>query len=272
MFFILVFTLKYSEESDEKSSHSIYVKKYRSEKKSARKPIGKTIVALNIPPYANEKSISNVFSIFGEVQNVILIDSFANEHKTKYELPSKYFKLKLPFKFLIAFVIFKKSSSVDILFNQKTDLTLPPLSSDKEPLLTGVAKWTAEYNSRSIDTEEMQKEIDEYMLHYDKIKRAEEINGEDEADDDGWVTVGKKGHYAGFKQNETVVSKLEQKIEAQKKNAKQMLKSNYKRASGIYSFQFKEGKKQELLELRKKFQDDKAKLQAVRTSRKFKPY
>lgn len=274
-FSCLVFQLKFTEDQDESTAHSIYVKKYRSDKKSARKPIGKTLIALNIPPYADEKSIARVFSKIGEVENVILIENFTNEHKTKYQIASEFFNDKLPFKFLIGFIIFKKSSSVDNLINLK-NFSLPPLSTKENPVLTGVDKWTAEHNSRFIDPEEMQKEIDEYMSHYDKVKRAEnenQNNGDDDEDEEGWTTVGKKGNFAGFKQNEAVVHRLEQKIESQKKRAKDMLKKNFQRVSNtLYAFESREGKKQELIELRKKFQDDKAKLQAMRQNRKFKPY
>lgn len=252
--------MKFNESDDESSAHSVYLKKYRSDKKSTDKPIGKTLTVLNIPPYATEESIARVFSIAGQVENVKLIDSYKNEHKTKYQVHSKFFNEAEPFKFLIGFVVYKKSESLDLILRVKE---LPSLSSDDHPVLTGIAKWTEQYNKRMVDAVEMQTEIDEYMKHYDKVKKAGNVQ-EDEADDDGWVTVGKKGHNAGFQQKESVISKLEQKLQAQRKKAKNL--------TNFYSFEFRESKKQQLVELRKKFDDDKFKMKSMKQNRKFKPY
>jgi ribosomal RNA-processing protein 7 len=224
------------------------------------KPVGKTLTVLNIPPYATEESIEKVFSIAGQVEKVTLIDSYKNEQKTKYQVPSKFFNDQRPFKFQIAFVVFKKSESLDLILRCKD---LPSLNSKESPVLTGVAKWTEQYNKRTVNIEEMQSEIDNYMKHYDKVKKAEEMQ-EDEGDDDGWVTVGKKGNVASFKQKESVVSKLEKKLQDQRKKAKNL--------TNFYSFEHRETKKQQLMELRKKFEEDKLKMNSMRQNRKFKPY
>lgn len=255
------------EEDDENVAHQIFIKKYRSEKKSSNKPVGKTIVVLNIPPYASKESLRNVFSAAGDVDNITLIDSYNNEHKTKYSIPSEFFHDAVPFKFLIGFIVFKKSSSVDAVFALNK---LPSLCGQNEIVenFTGVDKWIAEHNKRIVDPEIMQKEIEEYMKHYDKIKAAEESQDNTEVDEDGWIQVGKKGHYAGFKQNESVVHRLEQKLENQRKKAKR----NLQKITGLYAFENRENKKKELLELRKKFEEDKSKLEVMRQNRKFKPY
>lgn len=238
-----------------KSSHQIYLKKYRSEKKTQEKPVGKTLQILNIPPYATESAIRRIFSEVGEVERVSLIENYKNEHKSLYKIPSVFFKDPLPSKFLIGFVVFKKSSSLDAVWKIEA---LPALSTEEYPILTGIEKWTSELNERIIDTDAMQQEINLYIQHYDKVKAAEEekANGED---DDGWITVGKKG---GFQQNETVIGKLEKKYDSQKK----------KNIKNFYSFEFRESKKQQLMELRKKFEEDKVKLNLLKQNRKFKPY
>ena len=250
--------MKFNESDEVSSAHYIYIRKYRSEKKSADKPFGKTLTVLNIPPYANEKSIARVFTVAGLVQKVTLIDSYKNEHQTKYEIKSEYFKEPHPFKFQIGFIVFNKSESLDIIFRIDE---LPALNCEESPILTGVAKWTDQYNKRVVDTVKMQKEIDDYMKIYDKIKKAGDVP--EEADDDGWTTVGKKGQNAGFKQKESVISKLEQKIRDQKKKAQ---------LSNFYSFELRESKKQQLMNLRRKFEDDKLKMHSMKQNRKFKPY
>lgn len=252
--------MKFKDSDEESLAHSIYIKKYRSEKKTSDKPVGKTLSVINIPPYANQESLNRVFSIAGQVENVLLIDCYKNEHRTKYQVKSEYFNQEIPFKFQIAFIVYKKSESLDLIFRLNE---LPSLSTAQHPVPTGIEKWTAQYSKRSVNIDEMQKEIDEYMKHYDKIKEAEKTQEEGE-NDDGWVTVGKKGHNAGFKQKESVINRLEQKIQNQKKKAKSL--------TSFYTFEMRESKKQQLMELRKKFEDDKLKMNSMKQSRKFKPY
>lgn len=251
--------MKFNDSDDPSSAHLIYIRKYRSEKKSSDKPIGKTLTVHNIPPYATEESIARVFGVAGIIQSVKLVDSYKNEQQTKYQVKSEFFNDPKPFRFQIGFIVFSKSESLDIVFRLKE---LPALNSEEHPVLAGVAKWTDEYNKRMINTNEMQKEIDEYMKHYDKVKKAGETQGE--TDEDGWTTVGKKGQNAGFKQKESVISKLEQKIRDQKKKAKNL--------TNFYSFELRESKKQQLMDLRRKFEEDKLKMNSMRQNRKFKPY
>lgn len=237
------------------------MKKHRSEKISSDKPVGKTLVVLNIPPYASESAIERVFSCAGQVEKVSLIDSYQNEQKTKYQVKSEIFNAPRPFKFQIGFVVFKKSESLNLILRLSE---LPPLSTNEHPVLTGVAKYTEQYNKRLVDKVEMQEEIDLYMKHYDKVKKAADMQVDDDEDEDGWVTVGKKGNNAGFKQKESVISKLEQKLQNQRKKAKNL--------TNFYSFELRESKKQQLMDLRRKFEDDKLKMNSMRQNRKFKPY
>lgn len=214
------------------------------------------MTVLNLPPYATEESIARVFSVAGPVENVMLADSYKNEQKNKYQVTSKYFHEARALKYQIGFIVFKKSESIDIILRSSE---LPPLSTAEHPILTGIAKWSEQYNNRTGDSEKMQTEIDEYMKHYDKVKRAG-AQQEDEADDEGWTTVGKKG----FQQKESVISKLEQKIQNQKKKAKNL--------TSFYSFEMRESKKQQLVELRKKYEEDKTKMYSMKQNRKFRPY
>lgn len=258
-FIILVLLLKFNDTDQDSLAHSIYIKKYRSEKKTSDKPIGKTLTVLNIPPYVVEESIARIFSVAGEVQSVTLIDNYKNENQTKYQVQSEYFNEPRPFKFQIGFIVFTKSESLDIVLRMEE---LPAVNCEEHPILTGVAKWTNEYNKRMVDPIEMQKEIEDYMKVYDKMKKAEDIQVE--SDDEGWITVGKKGQNAGFKQKESVISKLEQKIKNQKKKTKNL--------TNFYSFELRESKKQQLMELRRKFEEDKLKMYSMKQNRKFKPY
>lgn len=242
----------------EQQVHEIFVRKYKESKKSSEKPIGKTIILYNVPPYAATKeSLLNLFNPFGRVDNVMLETEDNNEHNTRYTISSKFFRKASAFKFLRACIVFKKSSSVDAVMS--AGFTLPYRK--EIDFDSGVSKWITINNKKSnVDIKEMQLEIDEYMRHYDKVKEA--LNQQTE--DDGWTLVGRNG----FKQHESVVHRLEEKVEYQKKKARK----NLQQISGPYGFEARETKKQELIELSKKFEEDKFKLRIMRRNRKFKPY
>lgn len=248
----LGFSLKWEAEGGQ--SHDLFVKKYKSTKQSFDKPTGKTLQIHNIPPYLTENIIKSLFGVVGNVERIIMFDSF-DQKKSKFYKESKYFDDPPSSRFKIAYLVYKKSESVDLLFKLKK---LPELSSVQDSISTGVAKWTKAYNNRSVNIDEMQTEIDQFMKTYDKIKKAEEEQG-NELDDDGWVTVSKKG----FKQKESVVNKLETKLQKQKK--KSQLKN-------FYTFEVRESKKQHLIDLRKRFEEDKRKMETMKQARRFKPF
>lgn len=256
-FIFLALKLKFEATDDDESANTILLKKYKSQNKSADKPLGKTLQVQNIPPYATIDAIRRVFEIAGPIESVNLFDKWENEHKFKYDVPSKYFNEPLPFTFKIGIIVYKKSSSLDIILKCKE---LPALSSDEQPILTGVDKWIDEYNrSQQVDADEMMQEINEYMQHHDKVLADEEQkqNGEDE---EGWTVVSKKGQNAGFKQTPGTVQKLTQKLRKQKKGLK-----------SFYTFELRESKKQDLMNLKRKFDVDKERLRGMKKRKTFMP-
>lgn len=250
------FKLKFEETDDESSANVIMVKKYKSQNKSTDKPLGKTLQVQNIPPYATVDSIRRVFEIAGPIESVNLFDKWENENKSKFEVPSKYFSEPLPFTFKIGIIVYKKSISVDVLLKCKE---LPPLSTEEHPVLTGVKKWVAEYNRiQSVNADEMMEEINVYMKHHDKV--IEEGERQDVEDDDGWTVVPKKGQNSGFRQTPGTVNKLQEKMKKQKSGLK-----------NFYTFEVRESKKSEMMNLKRKFDVDKERLRAMKKRKTFMP-
>lgn len=137
---------------------------------------------------------------------------------------------------------------------------LPPLSTEEHPILMGVEKWNNEYNNRHrVNKEEMQTEIDLYMKHHDKVLREEELKQKD-VDDDGWTVVSKKSQNPSFKQTPSAVNKLQEKSRKQNKGLK-----------NFYTFEYREGKKEELMNLKRKFEEDRDKMRAMKKRKNFMP-
>lgn len=135
--------------------------------------------------------------------------------------------------------------------------TVTPVN-DKTSPSTGLLKWIEDYKNRIRPEEELQAEVDQYLIEFDA--KNEEQN--DEGADDDWTVVGKNGKQAGFKQKESVVSKLEEKL---KRDREKLMPT-------FYANQAREYKKQNLAKLKKKYAEDKTKIENIKKNRRFKPF
>ncbi|XP_025104636.1 ribosomal RNA-processing protein 7 homolog A-like [Pomacea canaliculata] len=245
--------------------HYLYLKKHVTRENDEAKPKDRTLFIVNVPPYATEESLRRVFSSCGKVLKV-----FLHEKPTKGEPPqekSKFFPVHRPPQgFKVAYIVFKQSNSVDKALNLPYSKPLI-LSTSDAPIVTGIAKWKREYVDRtSIDISEMKREIDEFMSDFDKLtaekeKKAKEMEGQ--ADDEGWITVTRVGKNKGAPRTEA---------EAKRVTSKDKKRRKEKELINFYSFQVRESKKQEIMELRRKFEEDKQKIALMKAARKFRPY
>ncbi|XP_011865990.1 PREDICTED: ribosomal RNA-processing protein 7 homolog A [Vollenhovia emeryi] len=232
--------IRFAEDSSDK--HQLFIKEHSAKKEEPEYPRNRTLFVRNVPPYATADCLRHAFaSLCGDVQSVI----FTTE---------KGFKT--------GHIVFKTESSLNKALKLSTDCVIS-LSGDA--CVTGLEKWCAEYNATvQYDEKLIKANIEEYIASYDKrIKdRLEQAKAEDD-DDDGWITVTgakKRGEFAPTRK-ESTISKVKGKEERKKK---QLL--------NFYTFQIREAKKQNLAELREKFELDKKRLQELKQKRTFKPF
>uniref|UniRef100_A0A336MH65 CSON001301 protein n=1 Tax=Culicoides sonorensis TaxID=179676 RepID=A0A336MH65_CULSO len=124
--------------------------------------------------------------------------------------------------------------------------------------VTGLLKWIEDYKNRIRDESELQAEVNQYLADFDAKK--EEIKEEDENNE--WTLVTKTGKQGGFKQKESIISKLEEKL---KRDRERLMPT-------FYANQAREYKKQNLAKLKKKYAEDKTKLENIKKNRRFKPF
>ena len=161
--------------------------------------------------------------------------------------------------FQVAYVVFKKPNSVEHLMRSN----LPDIyymSEKKKVINTGMKKWCMEYRQQYPNPKETEKKADKFMAQFDleeARKKAELERLANEPDEEGWtvVTHGKKN--LGDAQMLT-------KRERQKRQRKELV--------NFYTFQQRESKREHIAVLRKKFEEDKQKIQLMRAARKFKPF
>ncbi|XP_014489124.1 PREDICTED: ribosomal RNA-processing protein 7 homolog A [Dinoponera quadriceps] len=223
--------------------HQLFFKQHSLRNQQPEYPKNQTLFVLNVPPYATTDCLKHAFAQHcGDVRSV----AFTN---------AKGFKT--------AYIVFESEFSLNKAMELSMDRVMT-LNTDENACLTGLEKWSKEYNDTVCDERATKREIEEYMKSYDKDVN-DRIAKTAEEDDDGWTTVTgrkKRGQFAPTRK-ESTMSKTLQKEEQRKRK---------KRLLNFYTFQIREAKKQNLAELREKFELDKKRLQELKLKRTFKPF
>lgn len=207
-----------------------------------------------------------MFENAGIIENVVIeeyldhgnenaiIDSIHLSNNSKY-----FHKTKRTDGFKIAFIVFKQTKSLE------KALRLTNVKIDNEiPLNAGIKKWTNDYFESFIDEKQLQAEVNDYMLAFEEKEQEErEEARKTEIDEDGWTIVKRGKVGGGFQQKESVLKALEDKMEKGKEK---------KEFKNFYAFQIRESKQKHIVSLRKRFEEDKLKINALKKARRFKPF
>ncbi|KAF5275842.1 hypothetical protein FQR65_LT04080, partial [Abscondita terminalis] len=230
--------------SSNSATHELFAKEHVVRNHTPDKPPERTLFVLNVPPYLTEKSLKQAFSSAGAVENVVF--------QTK---PSPK-DCKDVGGFKVAYVVFEQLGSLS------KSLKLKSLEVKSNTFVTGMKKWMSDYNNQICDQAELEKEIFNRVSKFDKEmeKQKRQANMKD---DGGWTTVTRKGKSRGLARKESIRNKIKKKISEQEKR---------KHLTDFYVFQKRESKMNHLVEMRKRYEEDKKKVAAMKQSRKFKPY
>lgn len=274
--------------SDRSTHHQIFVTEHTKKRSDADLPAGRTLFVLNVPPYVNGEHLIAGFSAASntsgndddnnesssqqEVVRVVLADRSGVRYEpfAITETPSTlYFKPDAEPRadeFKTAYVVFRSTKALQHILSACTE-EIPLYRNNRTILETGLAKWRRDYRAALPDESAIEAEVTEYMNAFERTEdeqrlaeRREQLKLA-EAEEDGWQTVT-KGRGAGFEQKESTLRRLEAKIDAGKK----------KELSNFYTFQVRESKKQHVVGLRKRFEDDKRKIESMKQARQFRPY
>lgn len=260
--FFTVVALKHR--SDRSTWHQLFIKEHSNKKRSDPDlPLGKTLFVLNVPPYVQAEHLSAGFATAGEVSHVVLADRKGN----RFDLPNPSAVASRCFNaapqtnsFKSAFVVFRSTKALRnaLLLNE-----VLLYRNDRTILVTGVVKWQREHAEALPDEKAIEAEVEQYMDAFEMTEAEQRVaERQQEVDEDGWQTV-KKGRGAGFEQKESTLKRLEDKLEEGKKK---------KELQNFYTFQIRDSKRQHVVGLRKRFENDKRKIESMKQARHFKPY
>lgn len=239
--------------------HLIYLKEHSVREHTSDKPQGRTLLTVNVPPYVDEKGVKNAFREAGTIQSVqfLLKPSTAEVKPLKKFLPESD---KTTFK--AAYIVFETVAQLDKALKLSR---LEPMNSEDHATNTGIKKWIDEYNNAVLQPKTLKEKFETFMKNYDedvnKVEKKEKKM--EEEDDEGWVTVTKRGKVQSFARTEKIENKIMAKEEKGRKR---------KELKNFYTFQIRESKMKHIVSLRQKFEEDKKKIAQIKQNRRFKPF
>ncbi|XP_053440467.1 ribosomal RNA-processing protein 7 homolog A [Nycticebus coucang] len=253
--------IKFSEK--QRASHYLYVRAH-SVREGAKStwPQKRTLFVLNVPPYCTEESLLRLLSSCGPIQSVELQEKPDLAESPK-EPKSKYFYPKPVPGFQVAYVVFQKPRGVSAALTLKGPLLV---STESHPVKSGIHKWISDYTDSILDPEALRVEVDTFMEAYDQKIAEEEAKAKEEEgvpDEEGWVKVTRRGRRPGLPRTEAASLRVLER-ERRKRARKELL--------NFYAWQHRESKMEHLAQLRKKFEEDKQRIELMRAQRKFRPY
>uniref|UniRef100_A0A8I5SYZ3 Ribosomal RNA-processing protein 7 C-terminal domain-containing protein n=1 Tax=Pongo abelii TaxID=9601 RepID=A0A8I5SYZ3_PONAB len=208
------------------------------------------------------ESLSRLLSTCGPLQSVELQEKPDLADSPK-ESRSKFFHPKPVPGFRVGYVVFQKPSGVSAALALKGPLLV---STESHPVKTGIHKWISDYADSVPDPEALRVEVDTFMEAYDQKIAEEEAKAKKEEgvpDEESWVKVTRWGRQPVLPRTEAASLRLLER-ERRKRARKELL--------NFYAWQHRERKMEHLAQLRKKFEDDKQRIQLLRAQCKFRPY
>ncbi|KAG6821447.1 hypothetical protein H0H93_010171 [Arthromyces matolae] len=290
------------------STHYIYARAHVGSKKTAHNslPEGRTLFLANVPPDATERELSHLFKQSGTTEKVIFdldavepnkedIDSEEEEEtlmdaEVEETGPRKRRKVKddtpkvvpLPTKTLrtlrqsgrSAHLVFLDSSSLERALSSASK-SRPWPSISEEP--SGLAHYTSLYDTLRPALDAVKEHADSSILVFEhnvqKTKQKSQYRkGEAIVDDDGFTLVTRGGAYGKTLGGGVGVATKQFQRSGQTSKRNRTHKKEAKEKKEFYAFQKAEKQRSELMNLKRKWEEDKAKVETLKASRRFKPY
>ncbi|KAF9417472.1 Ribosomal RNA-processing protein 7, partial [Podila epigama] len=169
-----------------------------------------------------------------------------------------------------AYVVFLEEPELNKALNMKRKKRSWIANGNEDPKLTtlGLFKWLQDYHNQRPAADALQIKVDDYMekferSEYEAQKAAlERLNVMDE---DGFTLVTSAGSKGANTDGKIT-------IRAIKTQEAKTIKPKKKELQDFYRFQMREAKRDKLVDLRRKFEEDKLRIEALKVNRRFKPY
>ncbi|KAF4619834.1 hypothetical protein D9613_004817 [Agrocybe pediades] len=180
-----------------------------------------------------------------------------------------------------AYVIFLDASSLEKALSQSSSSKARPWPSSEEPI--GLTHYLSLYNSLRPPLSAVREFADtsmalfEYIQAKNRLKKGKYNKGEAIVDEDGFTLVTRGGAYGKTLGGGVAVASKNFQRSGGKGGAgsgrhRKKKEKGEDGKDGFYAFQRAEKQRSGLLELKRKWEEDKAKVEKLKASRRFKPY
>ncbi|KAH7440990.1 hypothetical protein KP509_03G019700 [Ceratopteris richardii] len=139
---------------------------------------------------------------------------------------------------------------------------------ESEPAV-GMKKWLSEYHNQRPGLHVLQQRIDEFIADFEAREERARQERETAAAEEGWTVVTR---HKGRKKTTDSESGITVGGIAPAAVENKQKKKTTETALNFYRFQRREARRNEILELQQRFEEDKKKIVALRAARKFRPY
>ncbi|EKM79822.1 hypothetical protein AGABI1DRAFT_119894 [Agaricus bisporus var. burnettii JB137-S8] len=299
----------YSSTSDSSVIHYIYARIHSGSKKKGKNgkkegkegwlPDGRTLFLVNVPVDATEREVGKLFKGAGVVEkdeeeeeeeeegeNAEMMEGDSEKPKKRRKIskeePPKVVPLPtVPLRTLrktggTAHVVFLDSSSLDRAVNSLSKPRSWPTTTEEQEEPIGLSHYISLYDSLRPPLDAVREHADtsievfEYELAKAKQK-SQYRKGEAVVDEDGFTLVTRGGAYGQTLGGGVAVAskKFQQTGETRTRNNK---KKEKREKETFYAFQKAEKQRKEILDLKRKWEEDKAKVEKLKASRRFNPY
>ncbi|KAJ1856019.1 hypothetical protein GGH12_000676 [Coemansia sp. RSA 1822] len=290
--------------SGKEAVHYLYFRQHSSNKEDILKPSDRTIFMTNLPADTTERDIRRLFQGMARIARVVfhrvvghdviktaaadarmmgeLASAMADAESTKSKKSKNTDDDKL--KPVPRSQLLESGSSAHIVLLETGELTnvmsmkagaiteWPSRDSDStNPLdYRGVSRYLYEHRAARPPLDLLKAEVDSFMAKFEESQYERDrmlAQQQNVPDADGFVTVVRRGRHT--KNTDGAVSvKVLSADDAREAGAKKkdVVFGN------MYKFQMRERKNNQLLELRKKFEEDKDRIARMRQARQFRPY
>ncbi|XP_078160497.1 ribosomal RNA-processing 7 protein isoform X2 [Carex rostrata] len=144
------------------------------------------------------------------------------------------------------------------------------ISSVDEDYSRGMKKWLMEYKESRPGMDVLQQRIDDFISDHEAKLEQEKQEREAAAAEGGWTVVA---HHKGRKKTTDAESGITVGSVAPAAVLDKMSKKKSKEVTlDFYRFQRRDARRNELMMLQEKFEQDKRRIQELRAARKFRPY
>ncbi|PKA59975.1 hypothetical protein AXF42_Ash009659 [Apostasia shenzhenica] len=143
------------------------------------------------------------------------------------------------------------------------------ITSVDEDCSKGMKKWLRQYEESRPGLKVLQQRIDDFVTAYEERQEQERKEKAALAAEGGWTVVV---HHKGRKKTTDAETGTTVGSVAPAAVMEKMSKKKTQVALDFYRFQKREAKRNEVMMLQRKFEQDKKRIQQLRAARKFRPY